>query len=64
MLLVGYDMFRQLIRATQPKKPTRPKISFVNGAKIERKEEVDDYNDGFTNEGRVKKEANQSKALL
>ena len=36
VLLIGYDMFRLLIRATQPKKPKpqRPRLRFMNGQSI------------------------------
>uniref|UniRef100_A0A1I7WMY0 SNF2_N domain-containing protein n=1 Tax=Heterorhabditis bacteriophora TaxID=37862 RepID=A0A1I7WMY0_HETBA len=58
VLLIGYDMFRMLVRATQPKKPTRPKLNFLNGTRVDRSEKPDDFDQGFTAEGRVKKEAN------
>ncbi|PAV77817.1 hypothetical protein WR25_01372 [Diploscapter pachys] len=96
VLLIGYDMFRLLIRATQPKKPKpqRPRLRFMNGQSINKntaqaqqqtstatsssdaqhtrqekqdepdKEKEEDLrledgpDDGYTANGRVRKEAN------
>uniref|UniRef100_A0A0N4WUL8 Helicase ATP-binding domain-containing protein n=1 Tax=Haemonchus placei TaxID=6290 RepID=A0A0N4WUL8_HAEPC len=56
VLLIGYEMFRLLIRSTQPKKPAKPKPNSFNP---DRSEKIDDFDKGFTADGRVKKEANE-----
>uniref|UniRef100_A0A8R1HQ66 Helicase ATP-binding domain-containing protein n=1 Tax=Caenorhabditis japonica TaxID=281687 RepID=A0A8R1HQ66_CAEJA len=75
VLLIGYDMFRSLIKSTQPKKEKkgRPKlnlsgVSSVFGLTDEaaKKEEDVEFETGFTNGGRVRQEAFDSlrRALL
>ncbi|PIO66302.1 protein, SNF2 family, partial [Teladorsagia circumcincta] len=58
VLLIGYEMFRLLIRSTQPKKPAKPKNNSVYPPQPERTVKPDDFDQGFTADGRVKKEAN------
>ncbi|CAO4378493.1 unnamed protein product [Caenorhabditis nigoni] len=68
VLLIGYDMFRLLIKMTQPKKQkkSRPRlnlsgISGMSGygrdAFEEAREEELEFETGFTNGGRIRKEA-------
>nr|CDJ84646.1 SNF2-related and DNA RNA helicase domain containing protein [Haemonchus contortus] len=59
VLLIGYEMFRLLIRSTQPKKPAKPKPNSFSTPQPDRSEKVDDFDKGFTADGRVKKEANE-----
>ncbi|CAI2350626.1 unnamed protein product [Caenorhabditis sp. 36 PRJEB53466] len=65
VLLIGYDMFRQLIKLTNPKKEKkgRPKLNlsgvssgFVKNSVEDAKDELD-FETGFTNGGRVRQEA-------
>ncbi|VDM59134.1 unnamed protein product [Angiostrongylus costaricensis] len=55
VLLVGYEMFRQLIRSTQPKRPSK---SFQTKP-MESDEKPDDFDQGLTANGRIRKEANE-----
>ncbi|KAL6738367.1 hypothetical protein Aduo_011922 [Ancylostoma duodenale] len=59
VLLIGYEMFRLLIRSTQPKKPTKPKPNVVQNLRPECEQKPNDFDQGFTADGRVKKEANE-----
>ncbi|KAK6016615.1 SNF2 family protein, partial [Ostertagia ostertagi] len=61
VLLIGYEMFRLLIRSTQPRKPAKPKNNSLFPPQPERPIKPDDFDQGFTADGRVKKEANDSK---
>ncbi|KAK6026630.1 SNF2 family protein [Ostertagia ostertagi] len=61
VLLIGYEMFRLLIRSTQPRKPVKPKNNSLFPPQPERPIKPDDFDQGFTADGRVKKEANDSK---
>ncbi|KAK5979049.1 Helicase ARIP4 [Trichostrongylus colubriformis] len=56
VLLIGYEMFRLLIRSTQPRKPMKTKPNSSIAPQIDVK--PDDFDQGFTADGRVKKEAN------
>ncbi|VDL76568.1 unnamed protein product [Nippostrongylus brasiliensis] len=56
VLLIGYEMFRLLIRSTLPKKSSKSKASASNASLVDQYEKVDEQE--FTAEGRVKKEAN------
>lgn len=66
VLLIGYDMFRSLIKSTQPKKEKkgRPKLNLSGVSAGMRKEEEAkakedemEFETGFTNGGRVRQEA-------
>ncbi|EPB73150.1 protein, SNF2 family [Ancylostoma ceylanicum] len=59
VLLIGYEMFRLLIRSTQPKKPTKTKPNVTQNLRPESEQKPDDFDQGFTADGRVKKEANE-----
>ncbi|KHJ98639.1 protein, SNF2 family [Oesophagostomum dentatum] len=58
VLLIGYEMFRLLIRSTLPKKPSKAKTNAVQNLRPETEQKPDDFEQGFTAEGRIRKEAN------
>ncbi|CAJ0604005.1 unnamed protein product [Cylicocyclus nassatus] len=57
VLLIGYEMFRLLIRATQPKKPTKAKGNAFQTPRPNPEPKLE-FDQGFTADGRIKKEAN------
>ncbi|VDK70472.1 unnamed protein product [Cylicostephanus goldi] len=57
VLLIGYEMFRLLIRATQPKKPTKAKGNSFQTPRPKPEPKLE-FDEGFTADGRIKKEAN------
>ncbi|KAE9418527.1 hypothetical protein Angca_004286 [Angiostrongylus cantonensis] len=59
VLLVGYEMFRLLIRSTQPKRPSKLKTTVIRTKLIESDEKPDDFDQGLTADGRIRKEANE-----
>ncbi|KAJ1365486.1 SNF2 N-terminal domain [Parelaphostrongylus tenuis] len=59
VLLVGYELFRLLIRSTQPKKPSKVKNTAIHTKSLDIDEKVDDFDQGCTADGRLKKEANE-----
>ncbi|KAK6750928.1 hypothetical protein RB195_002721 [Necator americanus] len=60
VLLIGYEMFRLLIRSTQPKKTSKSKPNAQQTLRPEIEQKPDDFDQGFTADGRVKKEANDN----
>ncbi|ETN85604.1 hypothetical protein NECAME_16723 [Necator americanus] len=64
VLLIGYEMFRLLIRSTQPKKTSKSKPNAQQTLRPEIEQKPDDFDQGFTADGRVKKEANDSEGYF